>query len=109
MEKCGGLQLTLKMAGKAMSNKKKSPRLGIILNSLENSVTSKVQGVEESFHLILKFNYDNLPQNIHECFLWASSLWGSSKDDLWECWMGLGLNNDFVNLQQDYHEARYIF
>ncbi|KAH7666050.1 P-loop containing nucleoside triphosphate hydrolase protein [Dioscorea alata] len=109
MKKCGGLPLALKVIGKAMSNKKNVQDWEFILISLKNSGTSKVQGVEESLFPILKFSYDNLPRNIQECFLCASLFRWQSKDDVLECWMGLGLIGDFVNLQQAYLQARYIF
>ncbi|XP_039137108.1 probable disease resistance protein At1g61300 [Dioscorea cayenensis subsp. rotundata] len=110
MGRCGGLPLALKVVGKAMSNKKIVQDWEFILNSLKKSDTEVVQGVQESLLPILRFSYDNLPRNmnIRECFLCASTLRGSSKDDLIECWMGLGLITDFVNLQQAYLQARYI-
>ncbi|KAM0944101.1 putative AAA+ ATPase domain, P-loop containing nucleoside triphosphate hydrolase [Dioscorea sansibarensis] len=111
MKKCGGLPLALKVIGKAMSNKKTVQEWEFILSSLENSGTEVVQGVEESLLPILKFSYDNLPNNmnIKECFLCASMLGWTSKDGLLECWMGLGLMGDFVNLQRAYGKAEHIF
>ncbi|XP_039137110.1 probable disease resistance protein At4g14610 [Dioscorea cayenensis subsp. rotundata] len=109
MRKCGGLPLALKVVGKAMSNKKSVQDWDFILKSIENSGIEVVQGVQESLLPILKFSYDNLPQNIQECFLCASILRWLHKDDLLELWMGLGLIGDFVNLQQAYGKARYIF
>ncbi|KAH7666259.1 P-loop containing nucleoside triphosphate hydrolase protein [Dioscorea alata] len=109
MEKCGGLPLALKVVGKAMSNKKSIQDWEFILNSIENSDTKVVQGMQESLLPILKFSYDNLPRNIQECFLCASILRWLPKDGLLACWMGLGLIGDFVNLQQAYGIARYIF
>ncbi|KAH7665958.1 P-loop containing nucleoside triphosphate hydrolase protein [Dioscorea alata] len=105
MEKCGGLPLALKVVGKAMSNKKTIQNWEVVLNS----DTEVVQGVHESLLPILKFSYDNLPRNIQQCFLCASTLRGSSKDDVLECWMGLGLIGDFVNLQKAYGKAADIF
>ncbi|KAH7665925.1 P-loop containing nucleoside triphosphate hydrolase protein [Dioscorea alata] len=109
MKKCGGLPLAVKVVGKAMSNKKSVQDWKFILNSINNSGTAKVQGVEESLLPILKFSYDNLPRNIQECFLCASILRWLSKDGLLELWMGLGLIGDFVNFQQAYGKARHIF
>ncbi|KAH7666035.1 P-loop containing nucleoside triphosphate hydrolase protein [Dioscorea alata] len=107
MEKCGGLPLALKVVGKSLSNKKSVQEWKFILNS----DTEVVQDVQESLLPILKFSYDNLPNimNIKECFLSASMLRWSSKDVLLECWMGLGLIGDFVNLQLAYGKATYIF
>ncbi|KAH7666056.1 P-loop containing nucleoside triphosphate hydrolase protein [Dioscorea alata] len=110
MEKCGGLPLALKVVGKAMSNKKYVQDWKFILNLINNSGTEVVQGVQESLLPILKFSYDTLPRNIQECFLYASIMrWSLSKDDALVCWMGLGLLDNFVNLQQAYLQARYIF
>ncbi|KAH7666045.1 disease resistance protein RPS2 protein, partial [Dioscorea alata] len=109
MEKCGGLPLALKVVGKAMSNKKSVLDWEFTLNSIKNSDTKVVQGMQESLLPILKFSYDNLPRNIQECFLCASILQWLRKDDLLELWMGLGLIGDFVNLQQAYDKARHIF
>ncbi|KAH7665986.1 P-loop containing nucleoside triphosphate hydrolase protein [Dioscorea alata] len=110
MEKCGGLPLALKVVRKAMSNKKSVQDWEFILNSIKNSGTEVVQGVQESLLPILKFSYDTLRKNIQECFLCASILrWSLSKDNLLELWMGLGLIGDFINLQQAYGKARHIF
>ncbi|XP_039118775.1 probable disease resistance protein At1g61300 isoform X2 [Dioscorea cayenensis subsp. rotundata] len=111
VKKCGGLPLALQVIGKAMSNKKTVQEWEFILSSLNNSSTGVVQGVEESLLPILKFSYDSLPinMNIKECFLSASMLGWTSKDYLVECWMGLGLITDFVNLQQAYGKAGHIF
>ncbi|XP_039137095.1 probable disease resistance protein At1g15890 [Dioscorea cayenensis subsp. rotundata] len=109
MNKCGGLPLALQVVGKAMSNRNTIQEWEDILSSLKNSGTEVVQGVQESLLPILKFSYDNLPRNIHECFLCASILQWLRKDDLLELWMGLSLIGDFVNLQQAYGKARHIF
>ncbi|XP_039116718.1 disease resistance protein UNI-like [Dioscorea cayenensis subsp. rotundata] len=107
MRKCGGLPLALKVVGKAMSNKKTVQNWEVVLNS----DTEVVQDVQESLLRLLKFSYDHLPDimNIKECFLSASMLRWSSKDVLLECWMGLGLMGDLVNLQLAYGKATYIF
>ncbi|KAH7665908.1 P-loop containing nucleoside triphosphate hydrolase protein [Dioscorea alata] len=105
MKKCGGLPLALKVVGKAMSNKKTVQNWEVVLNS----DTEVVQGAQESLLPILKFSYDNLSRNIQQCFLCASTLRGSSKDDVLECWMGLGLIGDFINLQKAYGKAADIF
>ncbi|XP_039137079.1 probable disease resistance protein At1g61300 [Dioscorea cayenensis subsp. rotundata] len=109
METCGGLPLALKVVGKAMSNKKSVQDWKFILNSIKNSGTEVVQGVQESLLPVLKFSYDNLPRNIQEFFLYACILQVLHKDDLLELWMGLGLINNFDNLQQAHHTARQIF
>ncbi|KAM0944102.1 putative AAA+ ATPase domain, P-loop containing nucleoside triphosphate hydrolase [Dioscorea sansibarensis] len=105
---CSGLPLALKVVGKAMSNKKTLPEWKFVLRSLESSSTKVVQGVEESLFPILKFSYDNLPDNVKNCFLSASMLQGRPKYKLLECWMGLGLIGDFVYLQEAYDKVEYI-
>ncbi|KAH7665985.1 P-loop containing nucleoside triphosphate hydrolase protein [Dioscorea alata] len=110
MEKCGSLPLALQVVCKSMSNRNTVQEWEDILSSLKNSGTEVVQGVQQSLLPILKSSYDNLPRNIKECFLCASILlWSLHKDALLECWMGLGLFGDFVNLQQAYDAARHIF
>ncbi|KAH7667071.1 P-loop containing nucleoside triphosphate hydrolase protein [Dioscorea alata] len=111
MNRCGRLPLALKVIGKAMSNKKTIEEWKFILSLLKNSGTPIVQGVQESLLPILKFSYDNLPNNmnIKECFLCASMLPGAFKNELLECWMGFGHIGDFVNLQQAYAQAESIF
>ncbi|XP_039120315.1 probable disease resistance protein At1g61300 isoform X2 [Dioscorea cayenensis subsp. rotundata] len=105
---CSGLPLALKVIGKAMSNKKTLPEWKFVLRSLESSNTKVVQGVEESLFPILKFSYDNLPDNVKNCFLSASMLQGRPKYKLLECWMGLGLVGDFVYLQEAFDKVEYI-
>ncbi|XP_039116598.1 probable disease resistance protein At1g61300 [Dioscorea cayenensis subsp. rotundata] len=109
MNKCGGLPLALQVVGKAMSNRNTVQDWEFILSSLKISRTQVVQGVQESLLPILKFSYDTLLRNIQECFLWASLLRWLSKEGLLKLWIGLGLIGDFVNLQQSYLQARYIF
>ncbi|KAH7666054.1 P-loop containing nucleoside triphosphate hydrolase protein [Dioscorea alata] len=108
MRKCGGLPLALQVVGKAMCNRNTVQEWEDILSLLKNSGTKVVQGVQESLLPILKFSYDNLPRNIQECFLRASLFRWQSKDDVVECWLGLGLIGDFVNLQQAYGKAMHI-
>ncbi|XP_039116590.1 disease resistance protein SUMM2-like [Dioscorea cayenensis subsp. rotundata] len=110
MNKCGGLPLALQVVGAAMPKTNTVQDWEGILSSLNNLGTKVVQGVQDSLLPILKLSYDTLPRNTRECFLYASLLpWSLSKDDLLECWMGLGLISNFDNLQQAYHEARQIF
>ncbi|XP_039116617.1 probable disease resistance protein At4g14610 [Dioscorea cayenensis subsp. rotundata] len=108
MNECSGLPLALKVIGKAMSNKKSIPEWNCVLRSLKSSSTRVVQGMEESLFPILKFSYDNLPDNIKECFLFGSMLRRISKYELSECWMGLGLIGDFVDMPEAYDKAEYI-
>ncbi|KAH7665914.1 P-loop containing nucleoside triphosphate hydrolase protein [Dioscorea alata] len=107
MGECSGLPLALKVIGKAMSNKKSIPEWNFVLRSLKSSST-RVVGMEESLFPILKFSYDNLPDNIRECFLFALMLRRISKYELSECWMGLGLIGDFVDLPEAFDKAEYI-
>ncbi|XP_039116694.1 probable disease resistance protein At1g61190 isoform X2 [Dioscorea cayenensis subsp. rotundata] len=109
MNMSGGLPLALQTLGKAMSKRKTVQDWEFILDSIKNSGTEVLQGVQGSFLPILKLSYDNLPRNIQECFLWASILGWLSKDDLIECWICLGLIGNFDNLQQAYGTAKYIF
>ncbi|KAH7672187.1 P-loop containing nucleoside triphosphate hydrolase protein [Dioscorea alata] len=108
MNECSGLPLALKVIGKAMSNKKTLPEWKFVLRSLASSSTKVVQGMEESLFPILKFSYDNLPDNVKNCFLSASMLQGRPKFKLLECWMGLGLIDDFVYLQEAFDKVEYI-
>ncbi|KAH7665877.1 P-loop containing nucleoside triphosphate hydrolase protein, partial [Dioscorea alata] len=108
MEKCCGLPLALKVVGKAMSNKKSVQEWKFILNSIKNSGTSKVQGVEESLFPILKFSYDNLTNDFKECFLSFCMLRGRSKYEIVWFWMGFGLISDFDNSQEAYDKGENI-
>ncbi|XP_039137197.1 putative disease resistance protein At4g10780 [Dioscorea cayenensis subsp. rotundata] len=108
MNECNGLPLALKVIGKAMSNQRTLQEWEFILRSLKDSGTKIIPGVEQSVIPILKFSYDNLPDNIKDCFLSASMLQGKSKYEILECWMGLGLIGDFVYLQEAYDKSEYI-
>ncbi|XP_039117913.1 probable disease resistance protein At1g63360 [Dioscorea cayenensis subsp. rotundata] len=108
MEKCGGLPLALKVVGKALSNKKSVQDWKFILNSIKNSGTEVVQGVQESLLPILKFSYDNLTNDFKECFLSICMLRGQHKQDIVEFLMGLGLIRDFDNLQEAYGTGENI-
>ncbi|XP_039116585.1 disease resistance protein RFL1-like [Dioscorea cayenensis subsp. rotundata] len=108
MEKCGGFPLALKVIGKAMSNKKSVQDWKFILNSIKNSGTEVVRGVQESLLPILKFSYDNLTNDLKECFLSICMLRGQLKHYIVEFFMGLGLIGDFDNLQEVYGTVENI-
>ncbi|KAH7676872.1 P-loop containing nucleoside triphosphate hydrolase protein [Dioscorea alata] len=108
MKKCGGLPLALQVIGKAMSNRKTLSEWNFILTSLKNSNIKVVPDVQISLLQILKYSYDDLPDNIKKCFLATCMLQGLSIYELLECWMGLGLIEDFDNLEEAYDKAKFI-
>ncbi|KAJ3684198.1 hypothetical protein LUZ61_013362 [Rhynchospora tenuis] len=113
VKELGGLPLALITVGRAMHDKRdmyeweqaivllKQARL----NDVEFSRVTQPSQANEPVFFILKFSYDNLKNDIKQCFLHCS-LWpeGSSinKDDLVELWMGLGLIDE-ENIQAAYN------
>ncbi|EHA8588943.1 disease resistance protein SUMM2 [Cocos nucifera] len=102
-EECGGLPLALKTIGSAMCNRRDPKRWRHAIKLLEDSKHAEIQemeilpeeGEERDMFRTLKLSYDNLPDDrTRQCFL-SCCLWPEDypiiKDELIDCWMGLGL------------------
>lgn len=79
-----------------MSNKRTPEEWSNALDKLKNpQLSSGKSGPDESTHALVKFCYDNLESDMaRECML-TCALWPEdhniSKDELLQCWIGLGL------------------
>ncbi|XP_038988003.1 probable disease resistance protein At5g63020 [Phoenix dactylifera] len=105
-KECRGLPLALKTIGKAMSNRREPRNWRHVIELLKSSKHAEIQEMEilpeeseeRDLFRILQLSYDSLRDDTtRQCFLscclWPEddSLW---KDNLIECWMGLGLIDD---------------
>ncbi|KAJ1691918.1 hypothetical protein LUZ63_016073 [Rhynchospora breviuscula] len=96
-----GLPLALITIGRSMHGKKDPKEWDYAIDLLQKSRLDEIETVpneEKIFHQ-LKYSYDSLESGVlKDCFL-ACSLWPEdwliNKDDLIECWMGLGLLDAF--------------
>uniref|UniRef100_A0A0D9VRZ8 Uncharacterized protein n=1 Tax=Leersia perrieri TaxID=77586 RepID=A0A0D9VRZ8_9ORYZ len=93
---CNGLPLALVTVGRAMSSKLTTYQWEDVLDAIKNTkLSSTPAGPDKSAHPLVKFCYDSLDSDMaRECFL-ACALWPEdhniSKDELVQCWIGLGL------------------
>ncbi|EHA8588945.1 disease resistance protein SUMM2 [Cocos nucifera] len=100
---CRGLPLALKTIGSAMRNWRDPKQWRHAIELLKDSKHADLQemeilpeeGEERDMFRTLKLSYDNLPddgtkQCFLSCCLWPED-WQIEKDELMECWMGLGL------------------
>ncbi|KAJ4769605.1 Disease resistance protein RPS5 [Rhynchospora pubera] len=96
-----GLPLALITIGRSMHGKMDPKEWDHAIDLLQKSRLNEIETVpneEKIFHL-LKYSYDSLESGVlKDCFL-ACSLWPEdwpiNKDDLIECWIGLGLLDAF--------------
>ncbi|EHA8591422.1 putative disease resistance protein [Cocos nucifera] len=102
-DECRGLPLALKTIGSAMRNWRDPKRWRHAIKLLKDSKHAEIQemeilpeeGEERDMFRTLKLSYDNLPDGrTRQCFL-SCCLWPEDypimKDELIDCWMGLGL------------------
>ncbi|XP_073003479.1 probable disease resistance protein At1g61300 [Typha latifolia] len=116
VKELAGLPLALITIGRAMYQKK-DPREWE--NAIDQLKKSRFHAVEyshgdhgESTFYRLKFSYDSLNSNtLRECFL-SCSMWPDDediyKDELIECWMGLGLLEEFDNMSKAYNTGHTL-
>lgn len=94
---CQRLPLALTATGTALSSKKTYEDWVVANKNLKKS-SANFPGMGKSFFPLLKLNYDNLNDGAKKCFL-SCALWPENysicKDELIECWMGLG----FIDVQ----------
>ncbi|KAL5209939.1 hypothetical protein ABZP36_005562 [Zizania latifolia] len=92
---CKGLPLALVTIGRAMLSKRTPEEWDDALDVLKKSQLSCSPSSDKSIHPLVRFCYDNMESDmVRECFL-ACALWPEdhsiSKDELVQCWIGLGL------------------
>ncbi|XP_038987419.1 probable disease resistance protein At5g63020 [Phoenix dactylifera] len=102
-KECRGLPLALKTIGRAMSNRREPTHWKHVIELLKDSKHAEIQemeilpeeGEEREWFRILKLSYDYLHDDrTRQCFL-SCCLWPENydirKQELIDCWMGLGL------------------
>ncbi|XP_038976662.1 probable disease resistance protein At5g63020 [Phoenix dactylifera] len=102
-KECSGLPLALKTIGRAMRDRREPVYWRHVIELLKDSKHAEIQemeilpeeGEERDLFRILKLSYDSLRDDTtRQCFL-SCCLWPEDyhirKDELIECWMGLGL------------------
>ncbi|XP_008784469.2 probable disease resistance protein At5g63020 [Phoenix dactylifera] len=102
-KECRGLPLALKTIGRAMRDRRDPIYWRHVIELLKDSKHAEIQemeilpeeGEERDLFRILKLSYDSLRDDTtRQCFL-SCCLWPEDypilKDELIECWMGLGL------------------
>ncbi|KAL5219262.1 hypothetical protein ABZP36_019946 [Zizania latifolia] len=110
---CKGLPLALVTVGRAMSSKRSPEEWADALDALKKSQLSSASGTDKNTHPLVKFCYDNLESDmVRECFL-ACALWPEdhsiSKDELVQCWIGLGLlPAEFADVDEAHRFARSV-
>ncbi|KAH7674516.1 P-loop containing nucleoside triphosphate hydrolase protein [Dioscorea alata] len=114
VRECAGLPLALVTVGKAMRTKKTAQEWDYVASMMRKSKYPSIPGMrkESDFFPILKVSYDNLESDtLKQCFLYCS-LWREDAtiptDDLIECWMGHGLLDDFVDIDEAYNKGGII-
>ncbi|ESR40708.1 putative disease resistance protein [Citrus sinensis] len=108
-KECGGLPLALITIGRAMACKKTPEEWSYAIQVLRTS-SSQFPGLGNEVYPLLKFSYDNLPNDtIRSCLLYCCLYPEDcciSKENLVDCWIGEGLLNGSVTLgshEQGYH------
>ncbi|KAF8407014.1 hypothetical protein HHK36_006136 [Tetracentron sinense] len=102
-KKCSGLPLALITTGRAMASKKTSTDWKRAIDILQKSPVD-IAGIDEKVYHILKFSYDNLPEDTKPCFLYCSLFPEDNpieKEQLIEFWIAEG----FLDGSQGIHEA----
>ncbi|XP_073002921.1 probable disease resistance protein At1g61300 [Typha latifolia] len=107
-----GLPLALITTGRSMYPKKDPKQWEYVINLLNKSRLDEVEkhspeDLQDSTFYRLKFSYDNLKSDtLRECFL-SCSMWpedfGIKREDLIECWLGLGLIKEFDHIPDAYN------
>jgi hypothetical protein len=101
------LPLSLVTIGRALSNKRTPEDWADALDTLKSSqLITGTPGSDKNTHALVKFCFDNLESDmVRECFL-TSALWPEdhniSKDDLVQCWIGLGLLPELDDIDEAY-------
>ncbi|KAB8091123.1 hypothetical protein EE612_016546 [Oryza sativa] len=109
---CKGLPLSLVTVGRAMSSKRTPKEWGDALDALKKTKLSSAPGPDKIAHPLVKFCYDNLENDMaRECFL-ACALWPEdhniSKDELVQCWTGLGLLPELADVDEAHRLAHSV-
>uniref|UniRef100_J3LM34 Uncharacterized protein n=1 Tax=Oryza brachyantha TaxID=4533 RepID=J3LM34_ORYBR len=109
---CNGLPLSLVTVGRAMSSKRTPNEWGDTLDAMKTTKLSSAPGSDKSAHPLVKFCYDNLGSDMAgECFR-ACALWPEdhniSKDELVQCWIGLGLLPELADVEEAHRLAHSV-
>ncbi|KAF8391889.1 hypothetical protein HHK36_022229 [Tetracentron sinense] len=105
-KECAGLPLALITIGRTMASKKTTHEWNRAIIVLRKSA-SEFSGMGDEVLPLLKFSYDNLPNDtIQSCFLYCSLYpedFDINKEELIEHWVGEGFITEF----DDMNQARY--
>ncbi|KAF0910582.1 hypothetical protein E2562_003018 [Oryza meyeriana var. granulata] len=109
---CKGLPLSLVTVGRAMSSKRTPDEWGDALDAIKKMKLSSAPSSDKSAHPLVKFCYDNVESHMaRECFL-ACALWPEdhniSKDELVQCWIGLGLLPELADVDEAHQIAHSV-
>lgn len=110
VQKCGGLPLAVITIARAMANKESAEEWRDAGRTLKDSPTD-IRGMEGVYYL-LKFSYDNLPNNTtRSCFLYCSLFpedFSIEKEQLIDLWIGEGFLDDFGNINEAHDRGHAI-
>ncbi|XP_042405156.1 disease resistance protein RPS2-like [Zingiber officinale] len=105
-EECAGVPLALITVGKVVSAKRSIEAWNDVLKQLKKSHLPKVTGMKERDPMLaaFKLSYDNLEDDNMRARLLCCSLWPEDfeihKDELIQCWIGLGLIDEFDSINE---------
>ncbi|XP_072969407.1 probable disease resistance protein At5g63020 [Typha angustifolia] len=107
-----GLPLALITTGRAMYEKKDPREWEYAIDLLKKSRLDEVEDQEGSTFCRLKFSYDSLTsdtlrESFLSCSMWPEDWW-IEKEDLIECWMGLGLIKEFDSISEAYNTGHTL-
>lgn len=108
---CGGLPLALITIGRAMACKKTPQEWRHAIEVLKQSA-SKFSGMGDEVFPLLKFSYDNLPdQEIKTCFLYCSLFpedFLINKTELIDYWIGEGIFDECADRERVENWGYYV-
>ena len=110
-KECKGLPLALVTIGRAMTDKNTSREWERAIQILK-TYPSKFSGTGDHVFPVLKFSYDNLPNDtIRACFLYLAIFpedYEIIDDDLIFLWIGEGFLDEFNNITEAYNQGHNI-
>ena len=110
-KECKGLPLALVTIGRVMTGKN-TPREWERAIQILKTYPSKFSGMGDHVFPVLKFSYDNLPNDtIRACFLYLAIFLEDYEiidDDLIFLWIGEGFLDEFNNITEAYNQGHNI-
>ncbi|XVE89127.1 hypothetical protein DITRI_Ditri19aG0125700 [Diplodiscus trichospermus] len=111
-KECGGLPLALITIGRAKACKKTLEEWEYAIEVLKRSANSVFPNMGEEVYPLLKFSYDDLPNDIvRYCLLYCSLFsedYRIQKGLLIDCWIGEGLIDEHDNIRKARNHGYYI-